>query len=63
MELSQYHELLPLLPETAVASRTLTAIPGIFDRLIAAEALRLGLPLITHDSVITNSGLVSVVWD
>lgn len=63
MELSQYHQLLPLLPETAVASRTLTAIPDIFDRLIAAEALRLGLPLITHDSVITNSGSVSVVWD
>jgi PIN domain nuclease of toxin-antitoxin system len=63
MELSPYHELLPLLPETAVASRTLINIPDIFDRLIVAEALRLGLPLITHDSVITNSGSVSVVWD
>lgn len=63
MEFSQYHELLPLLPETAVASRTLTDIPDIFDRLIVAEALRLGLPLITHDSVITNSSSVSIVWD
>jgi PIN domain nuclease of toxin-antitoxin system len=63
MEFSQYHELLPLLPKTAVASRTLTDIPDIFDRLIVAEALRLGLSLITHDSVITISGAVSIVWD
>ena len=62
MQLSPYHELLPLWPATAVTSRTLTSIPDIFDRLIVAEALRLGLPLITHDSVITNSGLVNVVW-
>lgn len=63
MELSPYHELLPLLPETANASRTLTAIPDIFDRLIVAEALQLGLPLITHDSVITDSGSVNVIWN
>jgi PIN domain nuclease of toxin-antitoxin system len=63
MELSQYHELLPLLLETAVASRTLTTIPDIFDRLIVAEALRLGLSLVTHDSIVASSGSVSVVWD
>jgi PIN domain nuclease of toxin-antitoxin system len=63
MKQSQYHELLPLLPDTALANRTLTAIPDIFDCLIVAEALRLGLPLITHDSVITDSGLVNVIWD
>ena len=34
-----------------------------FDRLIVAEALRLGLPLITSDSVIRASGVVNVVWD
>ena len=38
-----------------------SAIPDIFDRLIVAEALRLGLPLITSDSVIHASGLVNVV--
>jgi PIN domain nuclease of toxin-antitoxin system len=63
MKLSSDHELLSLLPDTVLASRTLTILPDIFDRLIVAEALRLGLPLITHDSAITNSGLVNVVWN
>ncbi len=63
LELSPLHELLPLLHTTALASRTLTALPDIFDRLIVIEALRLGLPLITRDTVIRASGLVNVVWD
>jgi PIN domain nuclease of toxin-antitoxin system len=33
-----------------------------FDGLICAAALSLGLPLITRDSDITNSGLVKVIW-
>jgi PIN domain nuclease of toxin-antitoxin system len=63
MRNSANYEFLPLFPETVIHSRTLTAIPDIFDRLIVAEAMRLGLPLITADSVIRASGLVSVVWD
>ncbi|MGH9766999.1 MAG: type II toxin-antitoxin system VapC family toxin [Blastocatellia bacterium] len=57
------YELLPLDPELVISSRTLTTVPDIFDRLIVAEALRLGLPLITSDSVIRSSGLVNVIWD
>jgi PIN domain nuclease of toxin-antitoxin system len=57
------YEFLALLPDTVINSHRLTAIPDIFDRLIVAEAVRLGLPLITKDSVITASGLVTVVWD
>lgn len=34
----------------------------VFDRLIVACALRLGLPLVTADEAITDSGLVDVVW-
>ncbi len=56
-------DFLPLLPDTIINSHNLTAIPDIFDRLIVAEAVRLGLPLITRDSVIRASGLVTVVWD
>jgi PIN domain nuclease of toxin-antitoxin system len=52
-----------LLPETVIESHTFTAIPDIFDRLVVAEARRLGLPLITRDATIKASGLVSVVWD
>lgn len=63
MQQSVNYELLPLLPDLVISSRTFTAIPDIFDRLIVAEALRLNLPLITRDSVIRASGLVNVVWD
>jgi PIN domain nuclease of toxin-antitoxin system len=57
------YTLLPLLPETVINSHTLTAIPDIFDRLVVAEALRLGLPLITRDATIAGTGLVRMVWD
>ena len=33
-----------------------------FDRLIVATALDLGVPLITKDGNITDSGVVRVVW-
>jgi PIN domain nuclease of toxin-antitoxin system len=42
--------------------RTLTAIPEMHDRLIVAEAIARGLPLITRDQTITASGLVKTVW-
>lgn len=57
------YEFLPLFPSTVIQSHTLTAIPDIFDRLIVAEAVRLDLPLITRDSAIRASGLMTVVWD
>jgi PIN domain nuclease of toxin-antitoxin system len=52
-----------IVESTVIGSHTLTAIPDIFDRLIVAEARRLSLPLITRDTAISGSGLVSVVWD
>ena len=33
-----------------------------FDCLIAGTALRMGVPLITKDTVISESGLVETVW-
>lgn len=33
-----------------------------YDRLITAEALVLGVPLVTRDGNITDSGIVRVVW-
>lgn len=63
MRRSASYEFLPLVPELAISSRTLTAIPDIFDRLVVAETLQLGLSLITNDSVIRASGLVNVIWD
>ncbi len=37
-------------------------IAGMPDRIIAATAIKLGLPLITRDSVIVASGLMPTVW-
>jgi len=33
-----------------------------FDRIIVATAKTLGIPLITRDANIADSGLVKVVW-
>lgn len=38
------------------------AIPDMPDRIIAATARALAVPLITADSIIGASGLVDVVW-
>jgi PIN domain nuclease of toxin-antitoxin system len=55
-------ELVPLSPEVAVEIRKLTALRDIHDRLIVAEAMRLGATLITRDLQITACGLTPVVW-
>jgi hypothetical protein len=49
MRLSANYVLLPLLPDTVITSVAFTAIPDIFDRLVAAEAHNLLVPLITRD--------------
>ena len=40
----------------------LTEIPEMHDRLIAAEALALGAPVVTRDSAIAASTQVQSVW-
>jgi PIN domain nuclease of toxin-antitoxin system len=57
------YELSNLTPERVLLSRSLTAIPDIFDRLIVAEALALGVPVLTADPVIGATGYVPVLWD
>lgn len=57
-----------LILEPMTAEDVLTAArldwshPDVYDRLIVAAALRLGLPLITADSAIEESRLVETVW-
>src|SRR3712207_5907116 len=43
VQASTNYTMLPLLPQTVIASHTLVTIPDIFDRLIVAEAQRLGM--------------------
>jgi PIN domain nuclease of toxin-antitoxin system len=60
---SENYPLLPLLPETVIASHQYTIIPDIFDRLIVTETMSCGVPLVTRDPVIRQSGLISTIWD
>jgi len=62
MRSSVNYVLLPLLPDTVIASHALDQIPDIFDRLVVAQALQMNLPLITRDATITGSGVLVVVW-
>jgi hypothetical protein len=39
----------------------LTAIPEMHDRIIAGVARRLGLPCLTRDPALVNSGLIQTV--
>jgi PIN domain nuclease of toxin-antitoxin system len=46
----------------ALAEVPRSAVPDMPDRIIAATARQLDLPLITQDAAIHRSGAVSVVW-
>jgi PIN domain nuclease of toxin-antitoxin system len=50
------------LPEDVDEARALGMLVDPFDRLIAGTALRLGVPLLTNDTLITNSKKVSTYW-
>jgi PIN domain nuclease of toxin-antitoxin system len=60
---TRYH-VVPLDLKVARALRAIDrkAIPDMPDRIIAATALRLGLPLLTRDAKIVSSGLITTVW-
>lgn len=53
---------LELTFETVKALRRLDTIPEMHDRIIVAQAIEHGVPLITRDETITTSGLVEIVW-
>lgn len=63
MPMSSNYELCPLLPGTVLDSLALRAIPDIFDRLIGAEAMVRGLPLVSSDPVFRELTQLKVVWD
>ena len=46
----------------AMQSMSRQLIPDMPDRIIAATALELGLPLITKDQKITEANVVEVIW-
>lgn len=54
--------VLPLERTHVSEARALPALHDPFDRLIAGTAVAIGLPLITRDARIAESGRVRVVW-
>ncbi len=62
-EAFRYNSVLPTSLDAALKAPVLR-LPhnDPFDRLIVAEALVLGVPLVTKDGNITDSGLLRVIW-
>lgn len=58
-----YNVVIPVSLEAAIKAPAL-GLPHFdpYDRLIVAEALVLGVPLISKDGNISDSGIVRVVW-
>ena len=56
------YQPLDLTPEQVFAADELRFTRDPFDALIVAAAKSVGLPLLTRDGVIRESGTVSVVW-
>lgn len=50
-------------PQLLLEAAAIPAIKDPYDRMIVAQARVLGLPLITGDDEIQDSGLVRTVWD
>ena len=51
-----------MTPEDVDEARGLGVLVDPFDRLIAGAALRLGLPLLTNDDLITSSKRIRTYW-
>lgn len=52
----------PLIADDVEETRALRIIRDPFDRAIAATALRLRLPLLTCDGVLTDLGALRTIW-
>jgi predicted nucleic acid-binding protein len=52
----------PLTFDVVEAARSITDIPELHDRLIAATASYTHFPLITNDLTITTSNHIQVIW-
>jgi PIN domain nuclease of toxin-antitoxin system len=60
-QFKSYH-FQPLTLDIIEASRLIVDVPELHDRLIAATARALGVPLITNDPLIQASTYLTTVW-
>ena len=56
------YRFVPLTVPIVLQIQTAVALPDLHDRFIVATALHLGVPLITQDKLITQSGVIPVIW-
>jgi len=62
LQQSSQFVLLPFEPTDVLDFSAHATVPEMHDRLVVGAALRLGVPCLTHDGQIVNSGLVNTVW-
>ncbi|HZS57717.1 MAG TPA: PIN domain-containing protein [Gemmatimonadaceae bacterium] len=63
LQRSRHYLMADLTADVVVRAHSLYAIPERGDRLIAATALALGVPLMTRDAEIAAAGVVERLWD
>ena len=56
------YRFVPLTVPIVLQIQAAVALPDLHDRFIVATALHLGAPLITQDKLITQSGVIPVIW-
>jgi PIN domain nuclease of toxin-antitoxin system len=59
----QFFLISPLTEEVLLRAFQIPQVPDIFDRLIAAAALDLDLPLVTEDEKIVETKCVEIIWE
>jgi PIN domain nuclease of toxin-antitoxin system len=59
----QFFLISPLTEEVLLRAFQIPQVPDIFDRLVAAAALDLDLPLVTEDEKIVEANCVEILWD
>jgi PIN domain nuclease of toxin-antitoxin system len=58
-------KIIPLSPEISLTVQQIPrqTVPEMGDRIIAATALYLGLPLVTKDHKIRELSIIQTIWD
>lgn len=59
---STNYRIYPITTEVILKAKEITDIPELYDRIIAATAVLLGLGLVSRDSVIGKSAFLTTIW-
>jgi PIN domain nuclease of toxin-antitoxin system len=62
IQLRPSYRIEPLTAADVDEARSLGALPDPFDRMIAATAVRLGMPVVTRDEAMVASPRMKTVW-